>query len=86
MPQAGSVKEPHKPLNLASPWESSTAWQEANRSIDIHIHRYRAELRPTVAIARETHCRLASIFSFLTVSEIKKGREQLEVEFIRIIS
>jgi hypothetical protein len=65
MPQTGAVIEPHKPLNLTPPWGSSTAWQEANRSIDIHIHRYRAELGPTVAIARETHSRLASIFPFL---------------------
>jgi hypothetical protein len=55
----------HKPLNLAPPWGSSPAWQEVNRSIDIHIHRYRAELRPAGATARETCNRLASVLPFL---------------------
>ena len=59
------MKEPHKPLNFTPPWGSSAAWQEANRSIDIHIHRYRAELGPAAAIAREARSRLASIFPFL---------------------
>ena len=59
------VRLQHKPLNLAPPWGSSPAWREANRSIDIHIHAYRAELGPAVAIAREVRSRLASIFPFL---------------------
>ena len=54
-----------KPPKLAPPWRSSSAWQEANRSIDIHIHRYRAKLRPAVAIAREVRCRLSSNFPLL---------------------
>lgn len=55
----------HKPLNLIPPWRSSPDWQEANRSIDIHIHRYPAELGPAVTIAREVRSRLASLFPFL---------------------
>ena len=50
---------------LASPWGSRPAWQEANRSIDVHIHRYRAKLGPAVVIAREIRCRLWSNFPAL---------------------
>ena len=54
-----------EPPKLAPPWRSRSAWREANRSIDIHICRYRARLRPAGAIAREVRCRLSSIFFLL---------------------
>jgi hypothetical protein len=59
------VKFQHQPLNPAPPWGSRPVWQEANRSIDIHIYGYRAEFGPAVTIAREIRSRLASIFPFL---------------------
>jgi len=51
-----------KPLNLTPPWGSSPTWQGANRSIDIHIHRYRAKLGPAVGIARGVRSRLVLNF------------------------
>ena len=34
----------HNPLIFKPPWESSPDWRQANRSFDIHIDRYRAEV------------------------------------------
>ena len=47
------------------PWGSGSDWQEANRCLDLHIDRYREELKPAMAAARMVHSRLASIFPFL---------------------
>ncbi len=55
----------HNPIIFAPPWGSSPAWHQANRSFDIHIDRYRAELDSAMATAREVYRRLASIFPLL---------------------
>lgn len=56
---------PSKPKIFAPPWGSRPAWQAANRSFDIHIDRYRAELGTAMKIALEVRYQLASIFSCL---------------------
>jgi hypothetical protein len=53
------------PLIAIPPWGSSSAWQEANHSLDSLIDRYCEELKPAMATARAVHSRLASIFLFL---------------------
>ena len=54
-----------KPINLAPPWGSNPAWQEANRCIDIHVHRYNAKLKSSLTMAQDLRARLESIFPIL---------------------
>ena len=55
------------PIIAVPPWGSNPAWQEANRSFDIHIDHYHVELGPAMIIAREIRCRLTLIFPILNV-------------------
>jgi hypothetical protein len=54
-----------KPLKFTPPWALNPAWQEANGSLDFHVDRYRADLQPAVATARNLRRLLASIFPLL---------------------
>ncbi len=52
-------------LQLAPPWKTKPAWQEANRSIDGLIQRYADKLSPAVTLAALVRVRLESIFNIL---------------------
>ena len=52
-------------LQLAPPWKTKPAWQEANRSIDGLFQRYADQLSPAVTLAALVRVRLASIFNIL---------------------
>lgn len=51
-----------KSFNFAPPWASSSAWQEAIFSIDMHVRRYQTELNQAASTARELRHLLSSIF------------------------
>ncbi len=52
-------------LQLAPPWKTKPAWQEANRSIDGLIQRYAGKLNSAVALAALVRDRLEWIFNIL---------------------
>ena len=54
-----------KSINLAPPWASRPAWQEANFSIETHVRRYQTELEQAALTARKLRHLLVSIFSDL---------------------
>lgn len=56
---------PDEPLQLAPPWGSKIAWQEAHGNIGYHTLRYKAELKPVVTIARRTRARMETVFELL---------------------
>jgi len=52
-------------LQLAPPWKTKAAWQEANRCIDGLIRHHAAKLSSAAALADLARVRLESIFSIL---------------------
>jgi hypothetical protein len=56
---------PKLSLQLAPPWKTKAAWQEANRSIDGLIQRYADKLSSAMALAASVRVRLEPIFSIL---------------------
>ena len=54
-----------EPLQPTPPWATAAAWQEANHSIDDHVHRYHGKLQSALAMAHKARSLLESIFLLL---------------------